>query len=812
MEKIKNPYMHIVLSTDTESEPEEVQQPIAIKEGKRYKKVEKAKKLVSAVSKKYEALFNIEKSIKGKVAEKDFSGVFGEFETLNRELGKMQHIIDVEGTPVVYLRILHELNTIVQDDEAVSDLNKENSASLKKLKQRLKKVHSTYEDEIKAAEESGELFKEEEKEEVELVTDYGTTEESEDEEMDFEKRLTLSKEERRKFWMVKEKDKKAVKKKDRTKKVGKKKPKIFKKFLHEEEEFEKFDTSDKSVMTKLETIYAAKASFKEAETARTSRFLAYVTRKLSSDIRKAETLFLLINLNFEEIKFTGIAECDLWDNLLTNIKRLFKLLKVDDLELRNYYSADELTYKRADLLSLFATIVNKFDVETSYGLKLSDPFNMDYVRRLNQELKLVDFLQSMRTFFEEDEDVRNKNKLLSDISFAELQHIYHMSNDLVINSDLISKLFGEVSIEARVKELVSFITDNCKDEPTCYKARLFGIFNAILNGKELNTAKNSLLELLTIPTVRNDKDAISCFNRCLLLLGTSFFAVGDFLATKECLFELLNSRNVENLLAQYDPNSTNVLDTIDPLTVMPYHMHLNIEEAETCFLIASIVTESHATVIDSDAGRTNSLNKKLRSFLSKYESTFFVNSVDSTSDCIFMVFREILRCNVARASEYISKIGYLTDKEHCLTALKKNIKTECFNVYVEKLKNEQRTSFNINDLGNIFQLPVDELKKVIRGKISRGQLSGVWDKSEEIFFVNNALNEFYNTEEEIGLLTSLKSVYGFNERVKEKLNEGADGRDLMNQFGLFKMGDGEKRSDEFRFVVEAQLYRKTMSN
>ena len=301
--------------------------------------------------------------------------------------------------------------------------------------------------------------------------------------------------------------------------------------------------------------------------------------------------------------------------------------------------------------------------------------------------------------------------------------------------------------------------------------------------------------------MRNDKNMIMCFNRCLCVLGIGFFNAGNFIGTKECLHDILSSNNIENLISQYNPKKTKIFDTEDPLSTFPYHMHLNIEEIETCFLIASIVTESHAIVNESSDMATPVVNSKLLSFLNKYKNNFFVNSIDSVSDCIFIVFREIIRCNAQKAYSYITKIKYLENKTACLSSLNKFIKLECFNVYIEKIKNEKEISFSIDDLSHVFELKKESLIKIINGKIRRGQLSGQWSKKDQVFNANNLLNKLYSSENELSLLGTLKQIHE-----QKQMREIED-----NKPTLFKQYVSDKRTEKFMFIIESQLYRRTLS-
>ena len=808
-----NPYMHIELSTDTESEREDLDQQIMPKDTrKRVKRVDKASKMVkSAQAKKFDVLNRIEKTIAKKLQSNDIGPVYDDLESMNHELAKMQAIIDVEGTPLVYLRAIKAIQQKINEIEQDETITKEDTKNFRLLKQVVKKLYSQYEGDIKEADEKGDLYRIESEVEAEEESVEEYTEESEEEEeMDFAKRLTLSKEERRKFWMVRTKDKTEVKVKEKKeRKQIKKKPKIIKQFLQEEEEFQAFDITDASITRKLGSIYETKAIYKEEEISKNRRFLNYILPNIENDSRKTEILLLLVTLNLEEAKLSGIIDCTLWNQMFNNIRRLGRLLKSTDLEVTNYYMPEKQNYTRSELLNIFHTFVHKLDFETNYGLKLSDPFGDDFVERLHQEVKLIEFCNSIRGFYEELGDEVNKTKFLTDIAFIELEHIHHMPNDIVINSDIISNLFEEVTIEEKVAKLKNFILQNTRDEITVLRTALYSAFNSALNSNQLDKIKTELLDIQTRSKMQTDRYLIGLFNRTLCMLGLSYFKAGEFLKVKECLYEIVNSDNLENLLYQYNPQVTKVVDLIDPLAVFPYYMHLNIDEIENSFMISSVLTESHKVIAYLDNYLKAPINSKFQKFLDKYQKHFFVNSADNVNDCIFMVFRQMIKCQIDAAFDTGRKIKFLRASEDCLKAFKDQLKLECFNIYIEQVKDQKSLSLVIGDLSLIFDIPEPKILSILTEMLDKGLLSCNITQDSKMLKIDNVINRFYTTENDYRLLERLKRVYEYNTRAKQVVGEqGKD--DGVAELSGFVQRNFDKQVEGFRFGVEMYGTRRNV--
>ena len=808
-----NPYMHVELSTDTESEGEDIDQQHLVKDTrKKMRKMDKAGKQVrSAQAKKYDALNRIEKTINKKLNASDIGAVYDDFEALNQELAKMQTIIDVEGVPAVYLRVLKAIHDKMNEVEQDQTGQKEETKNYRLLKQVIKKLFPQYKDDIAAAEKRDELYKIESEEEFEEETEEYTEESEEEEEMDFAKRLTLSKEERRKFWLVKTKDKTGTKVKEKKeRKQVTKKPKIIKQFLQEEEEFQAFDVTDASISRKLGTIYETKAVYKEEEIAKNRRFLNYILPKIESEGRKVEVLLLLITLNLEEAKLNGIVGCELWNQMFGNIKRLSRLLKSKGLEVTNYHLFEKPKYSRSELLSIFHTFVHKLDFETNYGLKLSDPFGDDFVERLHQEARLIDFFNNIRGFYEELDAEVNKTRFMTDVAFLELEHIHHMPNDIVISSDIISDLFEDITIEEKVVKLSAFILQNSSDEAVTLKTKLYANFNAAMNSTNLDETKTALLELQARRKMQTDHYLVGLFNRVLCTLGLNYFKAGEFLKVKECLYEIVSSDNLEQLLYQYNPKNIKVIDLADPLVIFPYYMHLNIDEIENSFLIASVLTESHQIIAHLNNYAKAPINSKFQKFLDKYQKHFFVNSADNVSDCIFMVFRQMIKCQIDAAFESGLKIKFLSSSEECLKSFKEQLKLECFNIYIEQVKDQRSLTLLISDLSLIFDIPEPQIRSLLSDMIERGVLSCNMSADGKMLRINNVINRFYVTETDYLLIEKLKKTNEYNLKAKEMIFDPAkDTR--MAEVNNFVQKYFEKPQNPFRFITDSQHIRRNVA-
>ena len=64
----------------------------------------------------------------------------------------------------------------------------------------------------------------------------------------------------------------------------------------------------------------------------------------------------------------------------------------------------------------------------------------------------------------------------------------------------------------------------------------------------------------------------------------------------------------------------------DPLSIFPFHLHLNVEELETAFLISVILTETHKTIGVDLSTQKKDFNNTFVQFLQYFGSNVFACS------------------------------------------------------------------------------------------------------------------------------------------------------------------------------------------
>ncbi|XP_016102063.1 eukaryotic translation initiation factor 3 subunit C isoform X4 [Sinocyclocheilus grahami] len=120
----------------------------------------------SAKDKRFEEFTNIIKTIRNAMKIRDMSKCLEEFEQLYRAFLKSKTIMDKEGVPQFYIRLLADLedylNQLWEDKEGKKKMNKNNAKALSTLRQKIRKYNKDFETEIASYKENPEQSAEEE--------------------------------------------------------------------------------------------------------------------------------------------------------------------------------------------------------------------------------------------------------------------------------------------------------------------------------------------------------------------------------------------------------------------------------------------------------------------------------------------------------------------------------------------------------------------------------------------------------------------------------------------------------------------------
>lgn len=138
----------------------------------------------SAKDKRFEELSNLIRTIRNAMKIRDVTRCLEEFELLGRAYAKARGVLDKEGVPRFYVRLLADLedylNELWEDKEGKKRMNKNNAKALSTLRQKIRKHNRDYEGLISAYRQNPEQSADEDEEKKSRDSEGSSSSEDED--------------------------------------------------------------------------------------------------------------------------------------------------------------------------------------------------------------------------------------------------------------------------------------------------------------------------------------------------------------------------------------------------------------------------------------------------------------------------------------------------------------------------------------------------------------------------------------------------------------------------------------------------------
>ena len=683
MEK-RGPYYYIELSTDSEPETTGPEVPVVVGQ----KKTLRAKKdaLIASLDEKIKKLMNVN----------DYGKILDELDKMVVQARKLK-----ETVPRVFLRRIRSL------DDFLKNPKDKNNQMYKRLKKKHKEIETEFEAQFAAA--GDKINEEESEEETPEVVEEETqrrpkVEDVEEEEVDFSKRLKLSKDDRRKFWQVKKKDP-VQKKVEAHKKVERVKTAKVKATAENINEYAGIRTDEQGVRNRLKEIGADKNFMKFEEKEKAAGILEYLSGEVKGP-RLAETLMLLISLKLDIISDSDFVTVEDAKDLIHDFK---DLLKVGVGQTLNAYSRNEdREIGPEEVLSRISKLLLLFDGEHQTVVGITDPFSEDYAKLLIQEIEILELMKRVRKLAE------GSKKTQAFVALRELRHIHAWRNEILLCSERLTELVDYGQIEKRAEELLEFVSAGA-DEAEISLARLFYAHCLALNEQQPELVRKLLFSAHKATGLFTEKYNVGVYNRAVGHLGLCLFNRGQFADAKAALEHLLASENLTDQLCQFDAFVVKAWEFSDPSSLLPAHLHLNVAKLDSVFLLLCVLTESHSALTHKPQ-----FSERFARFIDLNSKNLFLNTSVDLKDKLFAAFNRLKNFDV---SGTLQALGEEFSEDPELSAkLEKAVQLEAARCFAEKLTTLSKTSMDLKQMSEDFSLPLEELTVMVQNKIDDHEL------------------------------------------------------------------------------------------
>jgi translation initiation factor 3 subunit C len=421
------------------------------------------------------------------------------------------------------------------------------------------------------------------------------------------------------------------------------------------------------------------------------RIMERLIEVAATDYQRIRVLLSLISARFDTTNATtGAISVEQWKQAHTEFVQLVDLLAKNKDQLVVIEGSEEWeddekhpTFTPGKLFTIPGSVVGaaeRLDDELTRSLLSIDPHTSDYVQRLTDETSAyTDLLRAQiyeeRLKKQEQLKERVQAERINSIILKRLEHLHFRGNQLAetLEKDSWAQLGEGIESEISpgalatdpeklVQELTNYLFKNSEGIQRA-RAILHRIYFVSLHDQYYD-AKNMMLMSHLSETI-GSFDIITQihYNRTLVQVGLAAFRLGLIWESQTALQEICGSNRQKELLAQgvqvqrYS-TLTPEQERAERLRQLPFHMHINIELLEACYLVVSMLLEIPllASLASLPDQRRRVISKAFRRLLDYSERSVFQGPPENTRDHILQASKALSAGDYQRSVELIRAI------------------------------------------------------------------------------------------------------------------------------------------------------------
>uniref|UniRef100_A0A669C4Z2 Eukaryotic translation initiation factor 3 subunit C n=1 Tax=Oreochromis niloticus TaxID=8128 RepID=A0A669C4Z2_ORENI len=578
----------------------------------------------SAKDKRFEELTNLIKTIRNAMKIRDMSKCLEEFEQLCRAFLKSKNIVDKEGIPPFYIRLLADLedylNQLWEDKEGKKKMNKNNAKALSTLRQKIRKYNRDFESEIAA-------YKEPASSDICLFVPQGSSSDSEGEvsSKSFLKKKPEAPSEATKFLKTDESsssdedddddgdwspsdtgsssETSDKEEENALKRKRLEKPKMFAKGT---------EINTAVVVKKLNEILQARGKKGTDRAAQIELFHALAAIAAENNLGQG----ILVKIKFNIIaslydynpNLAAFMKPDMWKKCLDCIDELLDIL----FEHNNIFIGENIAEDSENLAvsdqpfrvrGCILTLVERMDEEFTKIMQNTDPHSQEYVDNLKDEGRVCGIVDRLLTYLEN----KGSTEEICRVYLRRIMHTYYKFDYKAHRRSL--GLQGETKSKEESKEesegedsavimdrLCKFIYAKDRTDRIRTCAILCHIYHHALHSRWYQARDLMLMSHLQDNIQHADPPVQILYNRTMVQLGICAFRQGMIKDAHNALLDIQSSGRAKELLGQgllmrnmQERNAEQ--EKIEKRRQVPFHMHINLELLECVYLVSAMLLE-----------------------------------------------------------------------------------------------------------------------------------------------------------------------------------------------------------------------------
>ncbi|KAI8910448.1 eukaryotic translation initiation factor 3 subunit 8 N-terminus-domain-containing protein [Gorgonomyces haynaldii] len=643
----------------------------------------------SAKEKRYQELRSAVKTIEEALDFDDWATISNDYDKLLRLVQKASHLIQEDGVPRFFVRLLvqleDELASVVADKESVKKMNATASRGLNAMKQKLKKT-KVYEREM-----------------VKFRANPVTAEESADEQEQVVEEVKPQKVQPQKQERV----------------------------------------SGLQLFQRLDEILSARGK-KGTDKGQQIDALKEILGQASSPYQKIKCLMSLIPARFDFVPAaSGCMSTEMWKNTLEEIKQLHDILdahpniKVADEVEDDSESAHEKDQRVQNgetvvLHGVLTSFVDRLDDEFFKSLQTIDPHTTEYIDRLRDEAPLYALMVRAQKYAE---DIGTVQDGLDLIIMRRVEHLYFKPDAVVQKfEEMTRKSYPNLKIPVNSAEnLVSKLCIGLyktKIDRIRTRALLCHVFHLALHDNYQQARDMILMSHLQETISQTDVQTQILFNRTMVQIGLSAFRCGLFREAHFCLQDIYSCGKTKELLAQgvsqVKGEKTAEQEKQEKQRQLPFHMHINLELLESVYLTSALLLEVPNMALYSHDSRRKVISKSFRRYLDYNERQVFTGPPENIRDHIMAAAKAMQHGDWEQCKNYVHEIkvwellSNISSVKQMLTA---KIQEETLRTYI-LLNYSFYETFSITKLSEMFSLTKETVVSIVSKMLVHEEVKG----------------------------------------------------------------------------------------
>uniref|UniRef100_A0A671YHB5 Eukaryotic translation initiation factor 3 subunit C n=1 Tax=Sparus aurata TaxID=8175 RepID=A0A671YHB5_SPAAU len=756
----------------------------------------------SAKDKRFEELTNLIKTIRNAMKIRDMAKCLEEFEQLCRAFLKSKNIVDKEGVPPFYIRLLADLedylNQLWEDKEGKKKMNKNNAKALSTLRQKIRKYNRDYETEIAAYKEVSSSSDSEGEEGEDGVSAKAFLKKKPDASADASKFLKTAKGSGVRGQHVE-------------------KPKMFAKGT---------EINVPVVVKKLNEILQARGKKGTDRAAQIE--LLHALANIANENNLGQGIMVKIKFNIIASLYdynpnlAAFMKPDMWKKCLDCIDELLNILfENNNIFIGENIAEDSESLSNTDqpyrVRGCILTLVERMDEEFTKIMQNTDPHSQEYVDNLKDEGRVCGIIDRLLDYME----TKGSTEEICRIYLRRIMHTYYKFDYKAHRRSL--GLQGESKSEQDQEEsegedsavimdrFCKFIYAKDRTDRIRTCAILCHIYHHALHSRWYQARDLMLMSHLQDNIQHADPPVQILYNRTMVQLGICAFRQGMIKDAHNALLDIQSSGRAKELLGQgllmrnmQERNAEQ--EKIEKRRQVPFHMHINLELLECVYLVSAMLLEIPYMAAHEFDARRRMISKQFHHQLRVGERQPLLGPPESMREHVVAASKAMKMGDWRTCHSFIinekmnSKVWDLfPETQRVREMLVRKIQEESLRTYLFTYSSVY-DSISMQTLSEMFELEIPMVHSIISKMIINEELMASLDQpTQTVVMHRTEPTSLQNMA--LQLAEKLGSLVENNERVfdlKQGVYGGYFNRDQKGGYQQNKGGYQRGKSGKFR--------------